>query len=80
MEEVNAAAKDGGLIPLSSLANGFGAFAEERVYLAYHEALSAVTYLVDSYGNEGLGTLLAAYKDGITTEEAFQLALGISAR
>lgn len=80
LEEVNAAAKDGGLIPLSSLANGFGAFDEERVYLAYHEALSAVTYLVDSYGNEGLGTLLAAYKDGITTEEAFQLALGISAR
>ncbi|NQS92032.1 MAG: hypothetical protein HQ574_06440, partial [Chloroflexi bacterium] len=76
--QVDAAAREGRIIPLSSLANGFGAFDEDRVRLSYYEALSAVTFLVETYGNQGLDDLLTAYKDGKTTDEAFSSALGIS--
>lgn len=77
--QVNDAAIEGRIIPLSSLANGFGAFDVDRVRLSYYEALSAVTYLVETFGNQGLDDLLAAYKDGKGTDEAFNSALGISA-
>ncbi len=78
-EQVQSAASQGNLITLSSLERGFGAYDTDRVYLAYYESLSAVSYLVDSYGEEGLSALLAAYKDGITTEDAFLTAIGVSA-
>jgi hypothetical protein len=78
-EQVQSAASQGSLITLSSLERGFGAYDIDRVYLAYYESLSAVSYLVDTYGKEGLSALLAAYKDGITTEDAFLTAIGVSA-
>ncbi len=78
LENVRSAAKNGDLISLTSLENGFGAFNEDRVRLAYNEAVSAVTYLVDTYGEGGLGDLLKAYKAGNPTAEAFLSALGVS--
>ncbi|MCF6277855.1 MAG: hypothetical protein L3J16_03800 [Anaerolineales bacterium] len=79
LNEVRTAAKTGTLIPLSALANGFGAFNEERIYLAYYESVSAVTYLIETYGDDGLRALLQAYRQGQTTAEAFPSAIGISA-
>jgi len=76
---VRNAAKRGELIPLSSLANGFGAYNEERIYLSYAESWSAVNYFGETYGDEKLGALLHAYKQGETTEDAFQTAIGKSA-
>lgn len=78
--QVRSAAKNEELISLSSLENGFGAFNEERVYLAYDEALSAVTYLVETYGEAGLSALLNAYKQGNSTDDAFRAALGVGSR
>ncbi len=78
LENVRSAAKAGKLISLTSLENGFGAFNEDRVRLAYDEALSAVTYLVETYGEKGLGDLLKSYNAGNPTEEAFPSALGVS--
>ncbi len=74
--EVEQAAREGKIMPLSSLANGFGAFNEERVYLSYYEALSAVNYMVEVYGEESISQLLAAYHAGNSTDEAFQIAFG----
>ncbi|MFQ5436324.1 MAG: peptidase MA family metallohydrolase, partial [Anaerolineae bacterium] len=54
-----AAANSGDLISLSLLETGFGYFNEERTRLAYAEAVSAVTYLVETYGDDGLAALLA---------------------
>jgi hypothetical protein len=65
---------DGELIPLWSLSGSFG-YEEEKVRLAYDEAYSAVTYLVDAYGEEGMTQLLAAYRDGLTDDAAFPQAL-----
>jgi len=75
---VETAAGDGSLISLTALEDGFGSYNVDRIYLSYAEALSAVTYLINSYGNEGLSALLAAYKEGEQTDEAFQTALGTS--
>lgn len=76
---VERAAANGELIPLASLHSGFGMQnSEERSRLAYAESLSAVTYLVETYGAQGLSNLLTAYKAGHATEAAFQTALGIS--
>ncbi len=75
---VKEAAQEGKLIPLTSLAAGFGQHDEARIRLAYAEGLSAVKYLVSRFGKAGLARLLAAYKAGHTTEEAFSEALGVS--
>lgn len=75
---VETAAADRSLVPLSALENGFGSYDVDRIYLSYAEAYSAAAYLVQTYGNVGLSALLAAYKDGETTDDAFQTALGLS--
>ncbi len=76
---VERAAAAGELIPLSSLSTGFGMQnSEARSRLAYAESLSAVTYMVETFGAEGLSNLLAAYKSGQGTETAFQTAFGMS--
>jgi hypothetical protein len=77
-QQVKDAARSGNLIQLNKLANGFGAHDTNRVYLAYAESLSAVNYLVETYGTEGLLALLTGYRDGNRTDEAFEQALGIS--
>lgn len=64
-------------IPLYAIIGSFGND-EDGVRLAYAESLSAVTYLVEAYGEEGLAALLAAYKSGLYNEEAFQTALGVT--
>lgn len=75
---VETAAANSSLVPLKALEDGFGSYNVDRIYLSYAEAYSAAAYLVKTYGNEGLSALLAAYKEGETTDEAFQTALGIS--
>jgi hypothetical protein len=77
MSRVTEAVNSGELIYLSSLAEGFGAFDETRVRLAYAESLSAVNYLVEVYGEQGLADLFTAFRDGYVTEEAFDVALGV---
>ena len=78
LKEVRDAARDGEIIPLSSLETGFGSFNEERIYLAYSEGLSAVTFFAESYGSESLSILLESYKEGQQTDEAFISATGNS--
>jgi hypothetical protein len=75
---VETAAANGELVPLRALEDGFGSYNVERVYLSYAEAYSAAAYLIETYGNQGLSALLAAYKEGQPSAEAFPSALGIS--
>lgn len=77
LTQVYGAVERGELIPLSSLAEGFGSFDEARVRLAYAESLSAVVYLVEVYGEHGLADVLTAYREGHVTEDAFDVALGL---
>lgn len=73
-----SAARNGELLPLSVLEDGFGSFNEDRIYLSYAEALSAIVYMVETYGEEGMADLLAAYKSGQATDKAFLAAFGVS--
>jgi hypothetical protein len=64
------------LMPLDALT---GQFPTEfnLTALAYAESASAIDYLVRTYGQPALVTLVTAYKDGLTDDEAFTRALGV---
>ena len=80
LNEVEKLGQRGELVPLSSLARGFGRQVDEdRFRLAYSEAVSAVTYMIETYGEDGLADLLAAYKSGLATDDAFMSAFGVDA-
>ncbi len=75
---VEAAARDGSLIPLDGLEIQFPTGAE-RFSLAYSESVAAVDYLVRTHGREALIALVRSYADGRSDDEAFSAALGIDA-
>jgi len=75
---VEEAARSDALIPLTSLAAGFGQHDEARIRLSYAEGLSAVKYLAKTYGEDGLARLMTDYKKGLPTDQAFLDALGVS--
>jgi hypothetical protein len=65
----------GDLLPLWSLTGSFG-FQEEDVRLAYAEALSVAVFIEERYGSDGISKLLAAYKSGLSNDEALVVGLG----
>jgi len=78
LDYVETLGQQGELIGLHALESGFGQFSSEaRFRQAYDEALSGVTYMVEAYGQAGVAALLAAYRDGLTTDKAFLSALGV---
>lgn len=77
LRRVERAASAGELLPLSSLKSGFGSHNEARARLAYDEALSAVTFIVERFGRSGLSELLAGYHSGLASEAAFGRAFGV---
>ena len=58
--------------------NGQFPYDSGEAMLAYGESMSVVTYLLDTYGEEGLSRLIAVLENGITYDAAVQQALGIS--
>jgi len=75
---VERAASDADLMPLEALTGEFPTTAQ-RFVLAYAESVSAVDYLVRTYGTEGLVRLIRSYADGRSDDEAFTDALGVDA-
>jgi hypothetical protein len=63
------------LPPLESLTGNFPRD-PNKTYLAYAEAVSAIAYLVDEYGEDALWSLVKAYKEGLTDDEAFTRIIG----
>ncbi len=74
---VRAAAEDGRLDDIASL-NGQFPYDTDLALLAYAESFSIVTYIIETYGEEGLVNLIAAFGEGISVEDAVQQGLGIS--
>jgi hypothetical protein len=68
-------ARSGGIIPLDGLTGSFPT--GDGFYLGYAESVSAVDYLVRTYGTDALVGLIRSYADGRTDDEAFSAALGI---
>src|SRR5207247_5320147 len=73
---VAAAVGSGALIPLDGLVGQFPTSAD-GFFLAYAESISAVDFMVRTYGSDGLVALIRSYKDGRTDAEAFQKGLGV---
>jgi hypothetical protein len=77
-DALKAAVEESRLLPLKSLSGSFGAD-EESALLAYAESRSAVDFIVaDSrYGPEKLARTIAAFRGGVTYDEAFKAGLGV---
>ncbi len=75
---IEEAARSGELIPLDGLTGQFPT-TRERFGLAYAESTAAVDYLVETYGQDALVTLVRSYASGLTDDEAFSAALGVDA-
>ncbi|WP_448576421.1 peptidase MA family metallohydrolase [Thermomicrobium sp.] len=70
------ARRSGTLPSLRALSASFGTDPEAAL-LGYAASRSVVDYLLTTYGEEGIARLLAAYRDGISDDEALTRSLGI---
>jgi hypothetical protein len=75
---VEAAAKDGSIMPLDGLVGAFPT-TRDRFFLAYAESVSAVDWIVANKGSAALISLIKSYADGVSDDEAFKSALGLDA-
>ncbi len=71
---VDDAAKSSMIMPLRALTAQFPTTAD-RFYLAYSEAVSSVSFLVEHYGRDKMVALVKSYKAGVSDDAAFQAAL-----
>ncbi|MGH2617015.1 MAG: peptidase MA family metallohydrolase, partial [Thermomicrobiales bacterium] len=63
--------------PLRTL-NGNFPYDRDGATAAYSFSLTAVMYILDTWGDEGMSQLLATFDEGVTYEDAVQQGLGIS--
>ena len=73
---VKGAAASGSILPLQALEDQFPT-SRERFSLAYSVSVSAVSYLVDRYGRDGMVRLVRSYAGGVSDDQAFTAALGL---
>ena len=74
--DVEAAARNGSLMPLEALGGQFPTRVE-RFRLAYAESVSAVDFLIRTHGKDALVALIRSYAQGRTDDEAFSDALAV---
>lgn len=67
----------GDIPPLRTL-NGQFPYDRDGAMAAYAYSLSAVMYVLDTWGDEGMTRLIDTFPEGVTYEDAVQQALGIS--
>ncbi len=53
-------------------------YSPAQATLAYAASWSAIQYIQETYGDEGISALIRAYRDGRSNEEAVQQSLGVS--
>jgi hypothetical protein len=73
---VTAATGSGDLLPLTALTGQFPTD-PAKTSLAYAESVSAIDYLVRTYGKDALVKLILAYAEGPTDDEALKAAIGV---
>jgi hypothetical protein len=70
-------AATGEVPPLRTL-NGTFPYEREGATASYAFSLSAVMYILDTWGDEGMSKLLATFPEGIAHEDAIEQGLGIT--
>jgi hypothetical protein len=73
---VERAGRQGDLLPLHALVAQFPT-PSNLFSLAYDESVSAIDFMVRTYGREALVALIRGYANGISDDEAFSNALGV---
>jgi hypothetical protein len=73
---VSDAATSKTLMPLVALTGEFPTTADQ-FYLAYAESVSAVDYLIRTYGQSAIDKMITAYASGSSDDEAFTAAFGV---
>jgi hypothetical protein len=65
------------LLPLISLTGGFGRDSEQ-VRLSYDESLSVVIFILETWGEAGLQSLIDVFQTGENPRPAIETALGLT--
>ena len=73
---VEAAVGDGTLMPLTAISGQFPTSAD-RFTLAYDEAVSAVDFMVRTYGRDAVVKLIRTYASGVSDDAAFEAGIGV---
>ena len=73
---VASAARGGELMPLHALVGQFPS-TSFRFSLAYDESVSAIDFMVRTYGRDALVQLIRRYAEGVSDDAAFSGALGV---
>ncbi|HEX9988215.1 MAG TPA: peptidase MA family metallohydrolase [Chloroflexia bacterium] len=78
-EYLKAAAEGGYLPPVKALSGSFGAD-EDVAFLSYSQSRSVVEFILNDsrYGPEKLARTVAAFKEGVTYDEALMSGLGVT--
>jgi Peptidase MA superfamily len=67
-----------GNVPHLRSLNGNFAYDRQDAMAAYAFSLSAVKYILDTFGNDGMARLIATFPQGVSYDDAIQQGLGIS--
>jgi len=76
-QALQQAASSHHLQSIQAISGNFPDNAEEAT-VAYAESDSLVRYFIQTYGRERLTRLIAAFRQGATSDEAFQQSVGVS--
>lgn len=73
---VRGAAEDGRLFSIRALTSEFP-YDPADASLAYAESYSVVTFMLDTWGNEGMAAIIAAYREGLSHDDVLMQAIGV---
>ncbi|HEX2994939.1 MAG TPA: peptidase MA family metallohydrolase [Anaerolineales bacterium] len=76
-QQLNDAIRNDTLLTVRSLSGGFSEVAD-KAYLSYSESYSLVKFLIETYSQEKMTSLLVALRDGQTIDEALMQTYGFN--
>jgi hypothetical protein len=76
-QQLDDAIRDDTLLTVRSLSSGFSEVAD-KAYLSYSQSYSITKFLVESYGQEKMTSLLVSLRDGLTIDEALMQSYGFN--
>ena len=76
-QQLDDAIRDNTLLTVRSLSGGFSEVAD-KAYLSYSQSYSVAKFLIETYGQEKMTSLLVSLRDGSTTDEALMQSYGFN--
>ena len=75
--QLEDAIRDNTLLTIRSLSSGFSEVSD-KAYLSYSESYSVTKFLIATYGQDRMTSLLVGLRDGLTIDEALQQSYGFN--